>query len=294
MPMFLITGATGTVGRVLTGLLAGRGASVRAMSRHPERASFPAGVEPWAADFGDPQSVKAALAGVRRVFLLTGGPDGPRHDQIAARAAAELGVEYLVKLSVLGISEGAADPVTRWHRAGEDAVRGSGVPCGFIRPGAFMSNALNWAPSIAAADTVAVPFADLPVAPVDPVDIAAVACYMLTRPESPGTAHPVTGPEAITPRQQVKVLSDLLGRPLHVADVTAGQARDQFTSYGMDPELADAVVATMAGPLEGHGCTPTPDVEQVTGIPPRTFRQWAAAHLADFASPAGPREWTGR
>ena len=56
-------------------------------------------------------------------------------------------------------------------------MRGSGVPCGFIRPGAFMSNALNWAPSIASAGTVALPFADLPVAPVDPVDIAAVAYH---------------------------------------------------------------------------------------------------------------------
>ena len=64
-------------------------------------------MEPWAADFDDPASVKSALTGARRVFLLTGGPDGPRHDRVA-EAAAELGVEYLVKLSVLGISEGAA------------------------------------------------------------------------------------------------------------------------------------------------------------------------------------------
>ena len=282
MPVFLITGATGTVGRALTGLLAAQGTPVRAMSRHPERAALPAGVQPWAADFNDPAGVHAALAGVHRVFLFTGGPDGPRHDQVVAAAAAELGVEYLVKLSVLGISEGAGDLVTGWHRAGEDAVRGSGVPCGFIRPGAFMSNALAWAPSIASAGTVAVPFADLPAAPVNPVDIAAVAYHLLTHPAPSGTAHPVTGPEAITPRQQVKILSDLLARPLRVTDLTAGQARDQFTGYGMDPELADAVIAAMAGPLQGHGCTPTPDVEQVTGIPARTFRHWATAHLADF------------
>ena len=163
-------------------------------------------------------------------------------------------------------------------------MRHSGVPCGFIRPGAFMSNALNWIPSIASAGIVALPFADLPVAPVDPIDIAAVAYHLLARPEPSGAAHPVTGPEAITPRQQVEILGELLARPLRVADLTALEARDQFTSYGMDAELADAVVATMAGPQEGFGCIPTQDVEQVTGIPARTFRQWATAHLADFAS----------
>jgi (4-alkanoyl-5-oxo-2,5-dihydrofuran-3-yl)methyl phosphate reductase len=293
-PLFLVTGATGTVGSALTSLLGARGASVRAMARHPERGALPAGVEPCAADFDDPASITDALAGVRRVFLLTGGPDGPRHDQTTAEAAAEAGVEYLVKLSVLGISEDADDPVTRWHRAGEDAVRCSGVPCGFIRPGAFMSNALNWAPSIAAAGTVAVPFADLPVAPIEPLDIAAVAYHLLTRPEPSGTAHPITGPEAITPRQQVNVLSDLLARSLHIADLTAEQARDQFTAYGTDPELADAIVATMAGPLNGHGSTPTTDVEHVTGLPARSFRQWAATHLADFAAPAESTEWVRR
>jgi uncharacterized protein YbjT (DUF2867 family) len=199
---------------------------------------------------------------------------------VAAAAAAAAGVEYLVKLSVLGISEGASDPVTRWHRAGEDAVRGSGVPYAFIRPGAFMSNAMAWVPSIAAAGVVAVPFADLPVAAVDPVDIAAVAYHLLTHPEPAGTAHPVTGPEAISPRQQVEVIADVLDRPLRVDELTAEQASNRFTYFGMDPELAHAVVATMAGPLDGHGCTPTRDVEQVTGVPARTFRQWAAAHLA--------------
>lgn len=285
MPMFLVTGATGTVGSALVGMLSARGASVRAMSRHPERTALPDGVEPWAADLGDPAAVRAALTGIQRVFLLTGGPAGPRHDHLVATTAADLGVEYLVKLSVLGLSEGADDPITRWHGAGEDAIRNSGVPHGFIRPGAFMSNTLNWAAPIAASGSIAVPFADLPVAAVDPTDIAAVAYHLLTHPAPSGTAVPVTGPAAVTPREQTAVLSDLLGRPIDAVDLPAGQARDRFIGYGMDPVLADAVIASMASPLHGHGSTPTPDVERVTGLSARSFRDWATSHLAAFTNP---------
>jgi (4-alkanoyl-5-oxo-2,5-dihydrofuran-3-yl)methyl phosphate reductase len=284
VPTYLITGATGTVGRLLVSRLAATGASVRAMSRQGGQADFPEGVEGWSADLNDPAAVRGAMAGVRRVFLLSGGPDGPRQDRIAAGAAAELGIEHVVKLSVLGVTEGAADPITQWHRDGEDAVLGSGVPCSFIRPGAFMSNTLNWAPAIASG-TLAIPFADLTVAAIDPADIAAVACRLLVSPLPSGAGYPVTGPEAITPRQQAAVLAGLLARPLHVTDVPAAQARDELVQYGMAPVLADAVIASMGSPLNGYGQTPTPVVEQVTGVPPRSFRDWAAAHLSAFTMP---------
>jgi (4-alkanoyl-5-oxo-2,5-dihydrofuran-3-yl)methyl phosphate reductase len=286
MPTFLVTGATGTVGSALVRLLAARGATVRAMSRHPERADLPPGVEPYAGDLNDPGAVDKALAGIQRLFLLTSGADGPRQDQIMASAAAGQAIGHLVKLSVLGITEGATDPITQWHRAGEHALLRSGVPSSFVRPGAFMSNALNWAPSIAANASVQAPFGDLPVACVDPTDIAAVAYHLLVRPGPAGTGYPVTGPEAISPKDQVAVLADLLGKTVQFTDLLPGQARDQMIQYGMPGPLADAVIASMGSPLLGHGKTPLPTVEQVTGLPPRGFRDWATAHLSAFAAPA--------
>ncbi|WP_433185278.1 SDR family oxidoreductase [Actinoallomurus sp. CA-150999] len=289
MPDFLVTGATGTVGSALVRLLSARGATVRAMSRHPERGDRLPGVEPYAADLNDPEAVRRALTGVRRVFLLTGGPDGPRQDHIVAEAAAALGIDHLVKLSVLGIDEGADDPLTRWHREGEEAVVRSGVRCAFVRPGAFMSNALHWTASIAAADAVSVPFADLPVAPVDPVDIAAVAYHLLVGRAPTGAGHPVTGPEAISPRRQIAVLAELLDRPIGVTVQTPEQSRDQMVAYGLDERLADATIAAMGSPLHGRGQTPLPTVEQITGLPPRTFRDWAAANLTAFTAQAASR-----
>jgi uncharacterized protein YbjT (DUF2867 family) len=220
------------------------------------------------------------------VFLLTSGPDGPRQDQIMASAAAGRALAHLVKLSVLGITEGATDPITQWHREGEDALLRSGVPSSFVRPGAFMSNALNWAPSIAAYASVQAPFGDLPVACVDPVDIAAVAYHLLVRPGPAGAGYPVTGPEAISPKGQAAVLADLLGKTVRFTGLSAERARDQMIQYGMPALLADAVIASMGSPRLGRGQTPLPTVEDVTGLRPRGFRDWAAAHLAAFVTPA--------
>ena len=71
------------------------------------------------------------------------------------------------------------------------------------------------------------------------------------------------------------MLADLLGKTVQFTDLPPEQARDQMIQYGMPGPLADAVIASMGSPRLGHGKTPLPTVEQVTGLRPRGFRDWA-------------------
>src|ERR1700722_8100197 len=108
--MILVTGATGTVGRELVAELARRGAKGRALSRNPAAAAFPAGVETVAADPGAP------------------GTDRRDHETSLVAAARRAGTARLVKLSALTAEDDTADDIiTRWHRAAEQAVTGSGL-----------------------------------------------------------------------------------------------------------------------------------------------------------------------
>ncbi len=75
--MILVTGATGNVGRHALEMLLGQGREVRAASRAPERATWPAGVRTVAADLADPASLATALAGVEAVFLFAVPGSGP-------------------------------------------------------------------------------------------------------------------------------------------------------------------------------------------------------------------------
>lgn len=91
--MFLVTGATGNVGGHVVRELAAAGQPVRALTRHPERAGFPGGVAAVRGDLTDPQSLDAALDGVRRVFLfpVADAALAPVHEaDIAAVATAAL------------------------------------------------------------------------------------------------------------------------------------------------------------------------------------------------------------
>lgn len=274
--MILVTGATGTVGRALVDQLMAVGTPVRATTRHPGAAALPDGVEVVAADLGDPDSLAAAFAGVDRVFLLSAGSDGPQHDKNLTEAAVRAGITHIVKLSALTAGDDTAtDPISRWHRAGEETLRRSGVAWTFLRPTGFMSNALMWAPTIHSHGTVYAPFGAGRTAVIDPCDVAAVAATVLTEPGHENRAYPLTGPEALSPAEQVDVLADVLARPLRYVDVPPSAARQAMSKAGMPPVIADAVIALLATGLDAAAAIVHPDVEKLTGTPPRTFRQWA-------------------
>src|ERR1700688_966101 len=102
--MFLITGATGNVGREVVKLLVDRGEQVVAVTRNPATASLPAGALVFGGEPTRPQTLKAALSGVEAILI------SPRAlgDATAGDATAELlklaveqGAQRVVVLSAL-------------------------------------------------------------------------------------------------------------------------------------------------------------------------------------------------
>ena len=104
METILVTGATGNVGSHVVHELRARAASVRALGARP-CAGPPTtlgDVELAVGDFDDRESLRRALAGVSRVFLTSAdGPDKVAHETALIDAAAELGVDLVVKLSAM-------------------------------------------------------------------------------------------------------------------------------------------------------------------------------------------------
>ncbi|NEE43160.1 NAD(P)H-binding protein, partial [Streptomyces sp. SID8455] len=167
----LVTGATGTVGRRVVEQLLERGEHVRALTRDPARAEFPAGVEAVRGDLADPASLEGALEGVTGLHLITfdGGLFAPlaTGEEILERARAA-GVRRATVLN-----GGGDTPM-------ETAVRASGLAWTVVMPVEFMANALEWAPGIKAEGVVREPFVDRLSAMVHESDIGAVAATALT------------------------------------------------------------------------------------------------------------------
>lgn len=135
----------------------------------------------------------------------------------------------------------------------------------FLRPTAFMSNALNWAGMIAAGQDVYAPFAAGRAAVVvDSADIAAIAAGCLTQDGHNQRVYELTGPEPLSPTDQVAILSQVLGRDLRHTEA--------------DPASTLAQI------------TPTGDITANTGRPARSFTDWAQAHRNEFPTPAAVQD----
>jgi uncharacterized protein YbjT (DUF2867 family) len=265
----LVTGATGNVGRHVVAELHAAGHPVRAVTRDPARADLPAGVEVVAAEL--PALPAAVLTGVRAVFLLwpfTNADDaGPVIDTLARH------VERVVFLSARG-AEGMH------YGTIESMLRNSGVEWTFLRAGGFAANTLEWADQVRTG-VVRWVYGDAGRSLIHEHDIADVAARALTEPGHAGAVYELTGPAVLTQAEQVAVLGETAGRAVRWEEMPVAEARELLAARGWDPAFLDGGL-TYWSTLVHTPETVTKTVEEVTGRPARTYREWAADHAAAF------------
>ncbi|WP_037863575.1 NAD(P)H-binding protein [Streptomyces sp. NRRL S-340] len=275
--MIVVTGATGNVGRALVERLAAAGRPVRALTRDPQRAGLPGHAEVVRFQPDDPA---ALFTGASGLFLYVQAA-GDRTAEFLA-AAREAGVRHVVFLSSAIIHEGADEthPIHVMHAGVERAVRDSGLQWTFLRPGAFATNAFQWAAQIRSGDTVRGVFGNGRSAPIHEDDIAAVAERALLDGGHEGAVHRLTGPEAISNADQVAAIGHALGRELTFTEVPPEEAGPELFPH-VPPHVLQGLLNTLR---QSVGATPeiTDTVEKITGTPARTFAQWAKDHTADF------------
>ncbi|WP_232668370.1 NAD(P)H-binding protein [Pseudonocardia sp. TRM90224] len=280
----LVTGATGTVGRLVTAGL--RDVRVRVLTRDPRKA--PTGVEVVKGDLTRPEDLGPVLAGVDRMFLF---PE-PTTAAEVVRAAKQAGVRRIVVLSS-GAVTGGFD--TTFHLPVEQAVEQSGLEWTHIRPGEFAANKLAlWGPSIRAERVVRDTNPDGGWFPVHEQDVADVAIEALLEDGHAGKAYDINGPAMISLRDQAKAIADALGEEIRFEELTPAQARDAYRALGgFAAQAADFLLGfadydgNPADPAENADFDPSvlgvlPTAESVTGRPARTFAQWARDRAGDF------------
>ncbi|HZJ09033.1 MAG TPA: NmrA family NAD(P)-binding protein [Trueperaceae bacterium] len=160
--MYLIVGATGSLGGQVAKALLAKGERVRAVVR-PESSSpmrragrftdpdelRAKGAEVVEADLRQPESFDSLLAGVKSVLMTASGtkrapPDSTEAIDVnaaaaLAEAAKRAGVEHFVYLSTLGAGLDAPE-LSRAKGEGENAIRATGQTATFVRPALFMQD----------------------------------------------------------------------------------------------------------------------------------------------------------
>jgi uncharacterized protein YbjT (DUF2867 family) len=275
--VILVTGASGHVGVEVTRAVLAAGHPVRALSRGASAEAIPAEAETVTGDLNDRDSVRPAFDGVDAIFLLAGYPDAP--GLLADLRAA--GVGRVVLLSSGAVIGGDLDnDVVRFNVVSEAAVRDSGLDWTVLRPGGFMSNTLQWIPQLRAGDEVREPFADVPIATIDPMDIGAVAALALTSTGHHGRSYRLTGPEALLPADRARILGSVLGRSLRLVPEADDEARRRMEE-AMPDTMVDAFFQFFR--RGGYDDSHVDDTAaHLLGRPPRTFHDWARAHADAF------------
>jgi hypothetical protein len=90
----------------------------------------------------------------------------------------------------------------------------------------------------------------------------------------------LTGPEALTHAQQLALIGQALGRPLHFEEISAEVAREAMVRYAPAP-VVDAVLEQLAAAVRRPPQL-TDTVREITGRLPLTFAKWAEEHAAEF------------
>jgi uncharacterized protein YbjT (DUF2867 family) len=273
--MILITGASGNVGKEVLKQIAQTEAQVRAAFQSVSKAAAaPSGVEIVAVDYQQPESLRAALKNVDRVFLV-----GPPTSQLptlecnAMDVISHSNVRQVVKLSAMGGREAI---FTRQHAESEAYIQSSGVPYTFLRPNGFMQNTVNYnAATINAQNAFYGSEGDGRVSQIDIRDVAAVAVKALTEDGHVGKTYTLTGPEAFMNSEIAQILSDELGREIRYINLPPAQLKEALLSAGVPEWNADALLDLQRLYREGKAETVTRDVEQILGRKPIRFAQFA-------------------
>jgi uncharacterized protein YbjT (DUF2867 family) len=260
----------------------GTGATVRAVTRDPDSAGLPRGVDVARGDLSDPATMDACLDGVDTVFLVW-----PFLTSEAAPAVLDVVAKHagrIVLLSSMGVRDDVdeqVDPINQFHADLERLIEKSGLEWTFLRSHSFATNALWWAPQIRADGVVREPYGAAARPVIHERDIAAVAVRVLTSDGHGGSTYLLSGPQVLTQVEQVHAIGEAIGRALRFEEISPEAGRQKMIAEGWPASVADGLLIAHAA-MVTNPAPVTATVEAITGRPARTFSEWAIDHSDDF------------
>src|SRR3954471_2512591 len=181
MNRILVIGGSGNVGRHVVDQLAAAGARFRVMTRNPDAAGLPPQVEVLRGDLTVPETLDRCLQEIDTVFLVWVAPPAAAAEALERIAKHARRIVFLTApLKTPHPFFQQPNPSKAMAERIERLIETSGLEWTFLRAGIFAGNALHfWGPQIRAGGVVRWPCLDVPTAPVDERDLAAVAVCTL-------------------------------------------------------------------------------------------------------------------
>jgi uncharacterized protein YbjT (DUF2867 family) len=278
--MFVVTGSTGYVGRLVAAELAARGVEQRLLVRDPIRAPELPGAEVVAADYGDPASLRAALHEGDRVFMVSlheGPAERVPHHRSFIDAAAAAGVAHVVYLSFVAAGPDAIFLHARSHGETEQMLAAAGLSHTAIRnnmyaddiPGWFDAEGLNTVPG----DNGRMSFSYRP-------ELARAIAITLTEPGHEGKVYDIVTPQSVSMRELAEIAWAVSGANYRYAPTSDAEWEARWRARGKEEWAIAAGLSSYAALRAGELDVVTGDYKALTGEDPLSVSDITAL-LAD-------------
>jgi uncharacterized protein YbjT (DUF2867 family) len=223
--MYVVTGATGHIGKVITEKLLSNGQKVRVIGRDEPRLKpfMDKGAEAFVGSADDAAFLKKAFAGATAVFTMippdVTTPDlmafDDRFTQAYATALSNNTVKYVVDLSSIGGEQpNGTGPIVGLHHK-EEKLKTLGINVLSLRPGFFMENFLFNIPIIKSMGINGSSLkADIPIPMIATRDIGNFAADALLQLKFTGNSvQYLVGPRNVTCAEATRILGTAIGKP---------------------------------------------------------------------------------
>lgn len=284
-PTVLILGASGTIGSQLVKELEDQPVSIRITSRKQNEVErlCSEGNDCRFLDLDDPQTFALALAGVDRIFLLTGYTVGMlTQSKTLVDAAKKAGVSHIVHVGVFAEWD-TTDAHFAWHQMIEKYIEASGMAWTHLHPNMFM-DALTSA-YLPKNSTYTSYWEDRRVGYIASSDIAAVAAKVLV--DGPGRHAGKDywlSVDSHNGREIAQLMSEVTGLEIKCEEKGVEEFKqliEDWISKGADSWYASANIDFVTQMLDGrmsYMSMVQNDIPYILGRPAKTVREYLAEY----------------
>jgi uncharacterized protein YbjT (DUF2867 family) len=250
--MYVILGASGHTGSIITNSLLAKGKKVRVMGRDPGRLErfVRKGAEAVTANVNDAAVLAKAFSGADAAYLMlppiTSREDQERQSDAIAKAVEESGLRYAVHLSSFGaqVPEGTG-PVAGLHSSEQKLNAISGLNVLHLRAGWFMENnlaAIGTIDGMGIVGTALLPDLKLPM--IATRDVGDYAARRLLELDFSGKqTRELLGERDLSMTEATAVIAHGIGKPdLRYEQLPYERVQQGLSQMGVPPKTAAAYI----------------------------------------------------
>jgi NAD(P)H dehydrogenase (quinone) len=264
-----VTGATGQLGRLVIENLKARVAAgqIVALARDPAKATD-LGVPVRVADYAQPETLSAALAGVDTLLLISSDAVGQRVAQHrnVIEAAKAAGVKRITYTSILR-ADTTPIALADEHKATEALIKASGLTWALLRNGWYFENYTGSLAGAVAAGAIIGASGEGRISAAARADYAEAAAVVISTPDAENRVYELAGDTAFTRADLAAEVSRQTGKAIGYTDLPEAEYVRILESFGLPAPYAAIIAQSDVGAAQGGLFDESRQLSGLTGRP---------------------------